>query len=151
MVDIVDKATRSKMMSGIKSKNTKPELMTRTALHKLGYRYNLNTKVCGIKPDIVLVKYKVAIFVHGCYWHKHEGCKLAYSNREYSSYLIDKFQANKARDRKQEQLLHENSWRIAIIWECTTRNNEEFIKSIKDLNSWIKKSDLDFYETTYKA
>jgi DNA mismatch endonuclease, patch repair protein len=81
VTDIVDKQTRSRMMSNIRSCNTKPEILIRKALHKYKYRFNLKSKVGKIKPDIVLRCHKVAIFTHGCYWHQHEGCKLAYSDR----------------------------------------------------------------------
>jgi DNA mismatch endonuclease (patch repair protein) len=84
VVDIVDKVTCSKMMSGIRSSNIHPEILTRKALHSLGYRFRLDSKIEKIKPDTVLRKHKVAIFTHGCYWHQHEGCKLAYSDRNYS-------------------------------------------------------------------
>ncbi|MFK5913621.1 MAG: hypothetical protein QM484_04530 [Woeseiaceae bacterium] len=95
MVDIVDKKTRSRMMSGLRSRSTKPEILIRKALHRLGYRLKLDSKIEKIKPDIVLGKYKVEIFSHGCYLHQHEDCKLAYFDRRYSDEWKKKFSGNK--------------------------------------------------------
>ena len=122
MIEVVDKATRSRMMSGIRSSNTKPEILTRKALHKLGYRFRLDSKVGKIKPDIVLRKHKVVVFTHGCYWHQHEGCILAYSDRNYSDKWKKKFKANRHRDQRVELQLKEEGWRVAVIWKCATRD-----------------------------
>jgi len=150
MVDIVDKATRSRMMSGIRSSNTKPEVLVRKALHQLGYRFRLGSKIEKIKPDIILRKYKVAIFVHGCYWHQHKGCKLAYSDRQYSEKWLKKFSDNKLRDKKViEQLLSEN-WRVAIVWECATREANVFEPLIKQLDIWMKSEGSQFFESSYR-
>ena len=146
MADIVDKATRSRMMSNIRSSNTKPEILTRKALHKLGYRFSLDSKVGKIKPDIVLRKHKVAIFVHGCYWHQHEGCKLAYSNRNYSVKWLKKFSDNKERDERVTKQLLEQGWRVVVLWECVTRKPDAFISRISKLDSWIKTSKNYFLE-----
>lgn len=146
MTDIVDKATRSRMMSGIKSKNTKPEILTRQALHKSGYRFRLGTKIGKIKPDVVLRKYKVAVFVHGCYWHQHKDCNLAYSDRDYSEKWLKKFSDNKARDKRVTKELLENGWRIAIVWECVTRKNDSFVQMIDKLDKWIKESKGEYIE-----
>ena len=150
MVDIVDKATRSRMMSGIRSKNTIPEVLTRKALHKLGYRYRLDSKIGKIKPDIVLRDRKVAIFVHGCYWHQHEDCKLAYSDRDYSEKWQKKFRDNKQRDQRVTDSLIAAGWRVALVWECATRNDEVFSLAIKQLHEWISASDSQFFETDYR-
>ena len=146
MVDIVDKKTRSRMMSGIRRKNTKPEILTRKALHKLGYRYKLTGKVGKIKPDIVLRKRKVAIFVHGCYWHQHEGCKLAYSDRNYSRKWLKKFSDNKSRDKRVTKKLLETDWRVAVLWECMSRNDDIFKVAITKLDRWVKRAKSRFIE-----
>ena len=150
MVDIVDKATRSRMMSGIRSSNTKPEILVRKALHRLGYRFRLASKIGKIKPDIVLKKHKVAIFVHGCYWHQHEGCKLAYSNRNYDDKWLMKFETNKQRDQRVLQKLIEQGWRVSIIWECATRDPNAFESVIKKLHTWIQKGKSQYFETDYR-
>ena len=150
MVDIVDKATRSRMMSGIRSKNTKPEILTRKALHALGYRFKLDSKVGKIKPDIVLRKHKVVVFVHGCYWHQHKGCKLAYSDRNYSAKWKKKFSDNKIRDNKVERQLLDDGWRVAVIWECATRTEYFFKNVVLDFDEWLKQNNLIRFESTRK-
>ena len=150
MVDIVDKETRSRLMSGIRSVNTKPEVLTRKELHHLGYRYRLGSKIGKIRPDIVLPKFNVAIFVHGCYWHQHRGCKLAYSDREYSEKWQKKFKDNWERDLRVLNDLNEAGWRVAIIWECATREQSVFDQTINKLNKWIRDKDTDFFESGYK-
>ena len=138
------------MMSGIRSSNTKPEVLVRSALHKLGYRFRLDSNVEKIKPDVVLHCWKVAIFVHGCYWHQHTGCKLAYSDRNYSDNWKKKFGDNRERDIRTQKKLAESGWRIAIIWECTTRNSIAFEATTLKLDRWIKASNDHFFESDYK-
>ncbi len=150
MVDVVDKKTRSRMMSGIRSCNTKPEVLTRKTLHKRGYRFRLDSKVGKIKPDIVLRSYKVAVFTHGCYWHKHEGCKLAYSDRNYSDSWKKKFEDNRNRDQRVLEQLTAESWRVAVIWECATREADVFENVIKKLDAWIKAGESQYFESDYQ-
>ena len=150
MVDVVDKKTRSRMMSGIRSSNTKPEILTRKALHRLGYRFRLDSKVGRIKPDIVLRRHRVAVFTHGCYWHQHDGCKLAYSDRHYSDKWKMKFGDNKQRDQRVLSQLRDEGWRVAVIWECTTRRNSEFEDAIKKLDEFIQISVGWYFETDYR-
>ncbi len=138
------------MMSGIRSKNTKPEVLTRKALHRLGYRFRLDSKIEKIKPDIVLRKHKVAIFTHGCYWHQHEGCKLAYSDRNYSDKWKKKFDDNQRRDLRVLKQLLDAGWRVAVIWECTTRDQPVFEEVISQLDKWIKTSESHYFESLYK-
>lgn len=148
-MDTVDKETRSRMMAGIRSSNTKPEVLTRKALHQLGYRFRLDSKIGKIKPDIVLRSYRVCVFVHGCYWHKHAGCKLAYSDRNYSDQWKKKFADNRQRDQRVLDQLMTEEWRVAVIWECATRNNIEFEKIIKQLNEFILTKTDQYYESSY--
>lgn len=137
-------------MSGIRSSNTKPEILLRKALHRMGYRFRLDSKVGKIKPDIVLRSRKVAVFTHGCYWHQHEGCKLAYSDRPRSEKWDKKFRDNRVRDQRVAAELLEKGWRVVVIWECLTRNISEFEKEIVLLDSWIKNTSESYYETSYK-
>ena len=137
-------------MSGIRSSNTKPEILMRKALHRLGYRFRLDSKVGRIKPDIVLRRCKVAIFVHGCYWHQHKGCKLAYSGRERTDKWKKKFSDNKARDHRVTEQLLEQGWRIAVIWECATRETEVFSSVVEQLHSWVRLSSSQFFESSYR-
>jgi DNA mismatch endonuclease (patch repair protein) len=142
-------------MSGIRSENTKPEILTRSALHRLGYRFRLGSKVAikgqkrKIKPDIVLRKYKVVVFTHSCFFHQHSNCKLAYSDRHYSDFWLEKFQKNKARDERVTNQLLSASWRVAIIWECGIREKDEFAKIISNLDIFIRLRDAQIFESAY--
>lgn len=108
-------------MSGIKGKNTKPELLLRSALHKLGFRFRIQRKDLPGKPDIVLSKYKTIIFVHGCFWHRHPGCKYAYTPKSNIEFWTNKLEGNAIRDRLTEKALEEMGWRIIIVWECEVK------------------------------
>jgi len=116
-MDIVDQATRSRMMSGIRGKNTKPELMVRSFLHRAGLRFRLHANLPG-KPDVVLPKYQAAVFVHGCFWHRHKDCSYATMPTSHVAFWQEKFAASVRRDGKVKQLLEELGWRVFVIWEC---------------------------------
>lgn len=119
MADVHNKATRSYNMSRIRSKDTKPEMIVRKFLHAKGFRYRLHVKDLPGKPDIVLPKYKTVIFVHGCFWHGHEGCRYAKvpeNNREYWS---PKLQYNIEKDNKSIAALKDLGWKTIILWTCT--------------------------------
>lgn len=118
MADVHDKATRSYNMSRIKGKDTKPEMIVRRFLHSQGFRYRLHVKYLPGKPDIVLPKYKTVIFVHGCFWHGHEGCaffKLPATNEDWWK---EKIQYNRLNDCKSFVLLNSRKWNVIEIWEC---------------------------------
>lgn len=137
-------------MSSIRSSNTRPEVLTRNALHRLGYRFRLDSKVGKIKPDVVLRSRKIAVFVHGCYWHQHEGCVLAYSGRDYDDKWLAKFEANRQRDQRVQVALIEQGWRVAVIWECATRDAQIFDSVMKQLDSWIRSSTGQSFESDYR-
>jgi len=118
MADIVSKEARSKMMSGIKGKNTKPEVLVRSMLHKMGFRFRLHRKDLPGKPDIVLPRYRTVIFVHGCFWHRHDNCKFAYEPKSRRDFWETKFKANVQRHFTVENLLVEMGWKVIVIWEC---------------------------------
>lgn len=120
MADVVDKATRSRMMAGIQSKNTKPETIIRKGLHARGFRYSLHAKNLPGKPDIVMPKWRVVIFVHGCFWHRH-GCSLSKIPSTNTAFWDSKLSRNQLRDELVKQQLAEAGWRIATVWECATR------------------------------
>ncbi|NEJ82064.1 DNA mismatch endonuclease Vsr [Rhizobium leguminosarum] len=121
MTDIVDPTTRSRMMAGIKGKNTKPELVLRRALHGLGLRFRLhNRKIRGM-PDLVFPKFKAVVFVHGCFWHRHSGCRYATTPSTRPEFWQTKFAANVARDTAVKTALLESGWRVATVWECALR------------------------------
>jgi DNA mismatch endonuclease (patch repair protein) len=122
MTDIWSKEKRSECMSKIRSKDTKPELTLRKALFAKGFRYRVNdTKLPG-KPDIVLPKYKTVIFVHGCFWHGHEGCKYAYTPKTNTKFWVDKITSNAERDKVNLQKLTALGWNVLTVWECEIRH-----------------------------
>jgi len=118
MADVHDKATRSYNMSRIKGKDTKPEMLVRRFLHAHGFRYKLHDKTLPGKPDIVLLKYKTVIFVHGCFWHGHEGCKYYVVPKTRTEWWVEKINRNIANDSKATLALLNDGWRIINLWEC---------------------------------
>ena len=118
MTDVVDAATRSRMMSGIRGRNTRPEMTVRIFLHSQGFRFRLHRKDLPGVPDIVLPKYKTVIFVHGCFWHRHPNCRFATMPKTNIKFWNNKFESNVARDKKNETALKASGWHVLIIWEC---------------------------------
>lgn len=121
MNDIVSPEARSRMMSGIRGKNTKPEVAIRSVLHRLGFRFRLHARELPGRPDIVLRKHKALIFVNGCFWHRHAGCRLTTTPASNAAFWETKFARNVERDRQNYDLLRAAGWRIAIVWECEQR------------------------------
>ena len=121
MTDIVDPAKRSRLMASIRGKNTKPELKVRRGLHQLGVRFRLHRRDLPGSPDLVFPKYQATFFVHGCFWHRHESCRLAYTPSTNSHKWVEKFDSNVERDRRQIALLQQGGWRVFVIWECALR------------------------------
>jgi len=115
-------------MSAIKSKNTKPEIAVRKMLHALGYRFRLHRKDLPGSPDIVLPKYKTVIFVHGCFWHRHENCKFASTPKTRKEFWENKFNENMKRDKNNFKELKKLNWNLLVIWECETKNINLLIK-----------------------
>ena len=114
---------RSRNMSAIKSKNTKPEIKVRKILHSMGYRFRLHSKDLPGSPDIVLPKYKTVIFVHGCFWHRHENCKYATTPKTRKEFWEKKFRENINRDNLNQANLSLKGWKIIIIWECQLKGD----------------------------
>lgn len=136
MVDIVDAQTRSRMMAGIRGRNTKPEVALRRALHARGYRYRLHVKELAGRPDFVLARYRVAVFVHGCFWHRHEGCRYSTTPATRPEFWQAKFKGNVARDRRHVRELRTEGWRVAIVWECSIK--DAGVQATADrLTDWI--------------
>ena len=115
---------RSRNMSAIKSKNTKPEIKVRKVLHSMGYRFRLHSKDLPGSPDIVLPKYKTVIFVHGCFWHRHENCKYASTPKTRQEFWEAKFRENINRDKLNQENLSSNGWKIIIVWECEIKDKD---------------------------
>lgn len=118
MTDIVSKEKRSEMMSGIRAKDTKPEKLVRSALHRAGFRFRLHDKRLPGRPDIVLPRYKTVIFVHGCFWHRHPGCKYAATPKTRTEFWQKKFEDNVHRDAEVRAALEADGWRVVVVWEC---------------------------------
>lgn len=118
MADIVSPEKRSDMMSGIRGKDTKPEIIVRRLLHRLGYRFRLHRKDLPGKPDIVLPKWRTAIFVNGCYWHGHEACHLFRLPKSRTEFWTNKIEGNRARDQRSYAALQDSGWKTVVIWEC---------------------------------
>lgn len=124
MVDIVSAPTRSRMMSGIRGKNTRPEIAVRRALHGAGLRYRLHVRELPGKPDIVLPKYRAAVNVHGCFWHRHPGCRFATTPASNVEFWQAKLQGNVDRDMRTDTRLASLGWRVFTVWECETGNGD---------------------------
>lgn len=110
-------------MSMVRSANTKPEKQLRALLHAAGYRFRIHVRKLPGSPDIVLPKYKTAIFVHGCFWHRHDGCKYAYKPKSRLDFWEEKFKATVERDLKKSDELRSAGWRVIVVWECELEGN----------------------------
>lgn len=124
MTDVFSKSKRSEVMSRIKGQNTKPELVVRSLLHRMGYRFRLHKADLPGKPDIVLSRYKAVIFVHGCFWHRHKDCKFAYTPKTRTDFWLKKLEANVIRDQQVKADLEQLGWRVITVWECELRTSE---------------------------
>lgn len=122
--DIVTPEQRSRIMSLIKNKNTKPEMVVRSVCHGLGLRYRLYRRDLPGTPDLVLPKHRLCIFVHGCFWHQHPGCKYACPPKSRLEFWLPKLANNVERDLKAKQQLQALGWKVLVIWECHTKNRE---------------------------
>lgn len=136
MADIVSKETRSRMMSGIRGRDTAPELLVRRYLHGKGFRFRLSVRHLPGKPDIVLPKWGVAVFVHGCFWHGHEGCRFFRIPSTRREFWEQKIGRNKARDCVSARKLRDIGWRVAEVWECELRDDPD--GTLKALAGFIK-------------
>ena len=138
MPDIVDPETRSRMMSGIKGKNTKPELMVRKALHARGFRYRLHDRKVPGKPDMVFPKWNAVIFVNGCFWHGHD-CHLHKLPSTRTEFWKEKIERNRQRDDTIRKKLGDTDWRVLTIWECALRGRERIgLEAVVDrVVSWL--------------
>ena len=122
MADIVDSKRRSRIMSRIRGRDTTPELAVRRMAHRLGFRFRLHRKDLPGRPDIVFPQYRAAVFVHGCFWHRHNGCRYAYTPKSRVPFWTEKFKKNVAHDRRSEEALRNLGWRVLVIWECETQD-----------------------------
>lgn len=124
---------RSRIMKAVGQKDTRPEMIVRRTLHALGYRFRLHRRDLPGSPDIILPKHRAAIFVHGCFWHRHEGCAKATVPKTRLAFWEDKFEANRVRDRKAIVALHDLGWNVQVVWECQTRSVCELETSLNQM------------------
>ncbi len=122
MADVVDAATRSRMMSGIRGRDTKPELAVRRAAHALGARFRLHRRDLPGTPDLVFPSRRKAVLVHGCFWHQHPACRLAAQPKSRPEYWLPKLARNVERDAETLRRLEEAGWEPLVIWECETKD-----------------------------
>ena len=137
MADVHTPEVRSYNMSMIRGKNTKPEIIVRKFLHSRGFRFRLHKKELPGKPDIVLLKYKTVIFIHGCYWHGHKNCEYFVIPKTRTKWWMNKIEGNKANDKKNNIKLRKAGWRIITLWECQLRN-KKILKTLSGLETKIK-------------
>lgn len=122
MTDHVDRAKRSLIMAAVHSQDTKPEMAVRRMVHALGYRYRLHDRKLPGKPDLVFASQTKAIFVHGCFWHRHAGCKYATTPKTRKRFWEAKFSSNMARDRRTRRELRRMGWAVLTVWQCQLKN-----------------------------
>lgn len=138
MADIVDSGRRSRMMAGIRGKNTRPELALRHELHRLGFRYRLHSGILPGKPDMVFPRFKAVVFVHGCFWHRHASCKYATEPKTRPEFWLGKFEANTARDSLVRARLLDEGWRVAVVWECALRRKGAVREAASQVGLWLQ-------------
>lgn len=122
MADIVSRRRRSELMARIRRRDTVPELTVRRIAHRMSLRFRLQRKDLPGCPDLVFPKHRLAVFVHGCFWHRHEGCRYASTPKSRITFWREKFVANVARDARQEVALRAIGWQVLVIWQCETRD-----------------------------
>ena len=139
MTDTVDRVTRSRIMASVRRFDTRPEMLVRQSLHRLGFRYRTSDRGLPGSPDLKLTRYRAVVFVNGCFWHRHVGCRYATmpaSNREW---WVEKFTRNVARDAEKTRRLLKAGWRVMIVWECALRNRGvDRNRAIDELSEWIR-------------
>jgi len=131
-LDHLGPAERSRLMARIRGSNTKPELMVRQVAHHLGFRFRLHQKDLPGTPDLVFPKYRLAVFVHGCFWYRHEGCRRASTPATNGPFWEEKFKRNVERDATATQELERAGWRALVIWECAARNPESVGRQLSE-------------------
>ena len=139
-MDTLTPEQRSKIMASVGSKNTVPELKVRKKLHALGFRFRLHSKDLPGKPDVVLPKYRTCLFVHGCFWHQHPGCKRATLPKSNREFWRTKLLKNRTRDERAQRKLEDLGWHVQVIWECHTKSEDDINRAVEQcfLNLHLK-------------
>ena len=140
MTDIFDPEKRSEIMSRIRGRDTRPEMIVRRIAHGLGFRFRLHRKDLPGRPDIVFPRHQAVIVVHGCFWHRHPGCKRASSPKTREGYWQNKFEDNVVRDKRNETALRDLGWKVMVIWECETKDHEAVAARIE---SFLRRDDSE--------
>ena len=139
MTDIVDRKTRSRIMASVPRYDTSPELVLRSSLHRLGFRFRTSDRSLPGSPDIKLSRYRAVIFVHGCFWHRHKGCRYTTTPVTNRAWWMTKFAQNVARDRAKIDELRVLGWRVMVVWACTLRRGGSGIdQAIQQITDWIR-------------
>lgn len=139
-MDVVDRKTRSCMMRGIGSRNTKPELLIRKRLFGMGFRYRINDRTLVGSPDIVFPKYHAVVFIHGCFWHGHD-CELFKLPGTHTEFWKEKIETNRNRDAKVLNQLRSEGWRICIVWECAVKGKAQLQRidiTVSKIAEWVR-------------
>lgn len=139
MTDTVDRETRSRIMGSVRRFDTRPEMVVRHSLHRRGFRYRTSDRRLPGSPDLKLTKYRAVVFVNGCFWHRHEGCRYATMPAANREWWAEKFRRNVSRDGENSQRLREAGWRVMTVWECALRHEgPELDAAIDELSTWIR-------------
>jgi DNA mismatch endonuclease (patch repair protein) len=133
MVDRISGAHRSWNMGRIKGRNTKPEVAVRSMLHRLGLRFRLHTRSLPGKPDVVLARWRTVVFVHGCFWHRHDDCRFCYTPKSRLAFWTSKFDENTKRDERNRRALIDKGWRVVIVWECELADTGRLSRRLRRL------------------
>lgn len=132
-MDVLTPEQRKRCMQNIRSRDTRPEIAVRSICHRLGFRFRVSHKGMPGKPDLVFLRLKLCIFVHGCFWHQHPNCKYAYTPKTKVDFWSDKFSKNRIRDLKVQNELLTAGWSVAVVWECELRNREALVERLSKL------------------
>lgn len=143
MPDNFDQSLRSRVMARVSGKDTKPEMIVRRLVHRMGYRYRLHARSLPGRPDLVLAKHRKVIFVHGCFWHGHEGCRRATRPTSNVKFWDHKLDANILRDATVRQALEQQGWEVLTVWECQTKNVEALRATLSDFLKGREQSDAE--------
>ena len=142
MIDVVDQATRSRMMAGIRGRDTRPEMTLRRTLHAAGFRFRLHIRDLPGTPDLVLPRFRSVLFVHGCFWHRHPGCRHSTTPATRPEFWASKFDANERRDRRNTERLLNAGWRVGIVWECALKR-DLVSTTVGEVTVWITSPDVE--------
>lgn len=140
MADFLTPAGRSERMARIKSSDTVPERSLRSALHRLGLRFRLRERGLPGKPDLIFPRHKAIVFVHGCFWHRHAGCKIATTPKSNTSFWVEKFERNVARDARVRTQLEAMGWKVLVAWECELNSEKKASSTAERIATEIRRS-----------